>query len=455
MKNKNSTADSSNSNSENLIASSEAYLNAVSDTGKASRVGLWVLSLGFGGFLLWATLAPLDEGIPTQGMVALDTKRKSVQHLSGGVIKQVLVREGDLVREGQPLIQLDEATARANYEAVRQRYLSYRAIQGRLQAEEQGARSVVFDPELVKAASDPEIKSQLDLQQQLFSSRRSSLMADLKIIEEGLLGQQALLDSYLGMLASRKTQLELLREELRNTKELVKDGYAPRNRQLELERLEAESESVITELHGTVARTQRSIQELRQRTISRQQEYRKEVEQQLADITREVQSDAEKYSAVKSDLDRTEIRATASGQVVGLVVQTVGGVVQAGQKLMDIVPENEPLLLEARIEPHLIDKVRAELETDVRFSSFAHSPQLVVRGKVVSISQDLLTDPQTGISYYLARVAVTAEGLQKLGDRKLQPGMPVEVIVKTGERSVLTYLLSPLTKRIAASMTEE
>ena len=189
--------------------------------------------------------------------------------------------------------------------------------------------------------------------------------------------------------------------------------------------------------------------------MSRQQEYRKEVETQLADVSRDVLSDNEKMRAVTDDLQRTEIKAPASGQVVGLSVQTVGAVVQSGQKLMDIVPKGAPLILEVHVPPHLIDRVRTDLPVDVRFSSFAHSPQLVVDGKVVSISADLLTEPQTNISYYLARVQVTPAGLKHLGARQLQPGMPVEVILKTGERTMLTYLLHPLTKRLAASMTEE
>lgn len=426
-----------------------------SDTGRAARLGLWVLGLGFGGFLVWSALAPLDEGVPSHGMVAIDTKRKAVQHLTGGIVKQVLVREGEVVREGQPVILLDEAVARANYESVRQRYLGLRAMQGRLQAEQQGGNGIAFHPDLTEAAGDPLIRAQMDTQQQLFQSRRAALRADLQAIEEGIQGQQALLRAYEGMLASRANQYALLQEELRHTRELVSEGYAPRNRQLELERVAAESQAMQTELRGNIQRAQRNVAELRQRAISRQQDYRKEVEQQLSDVTREVQSDAEKYVAVKADLGRTEIRSPATGQVVGLVTQTVGGVVQPGQKLMDVVPEGEPLLLEVRIEPHLIDKVHAGLKTDVRFTAFSHSPQLVVEGEVLSVSSDLLTDQHTGVSYYLARVEVTPEGLKALGNRRMQPGMPAEVVIKTGERSVLTYLISPLTKRFAASMKEE
>ncbi len=427
------------------------------DTGRAARVGLWALGLGFGGFLLWAALAPLDEGVPSHGTVTVDTKRKAVQHLSGGIVKRVLVREGELVQEGQPLIELDEAVARANYEAVRQRYLGLRAMQGRLLAEQAGAEAVTFHPDLLQASSDPLIKAQMDTQRQLFQSRRAALRAALQGIEESIRGQQALLQAYEGMIGPRRSQLALLQEELKHTRELVAEGYAPRNRQLELERSVAEANASIAELTGNTIRAQRAIAELRQQVVARQQEYRKEVESELTEVTREVQSDAEKIVAVRADLERTEIRSPAAGQVIGLAFQTVGGVVQAGQKLMDVVPEDEPLLLEAKVEPHLIDKVRTGLPTDIRFSAFSHSPQLVVQGEVVSISNDLLSEQvgDTAISYYLARVKVTPAGMKVLGNRRMQPGMPAEVIIKTGERSLLTYLLNPLTKRLAASMTEE
>lgn len=286
-------------------------------------------------------------------------------------------------------------------------------------------------------------------------TRRSLLRSDLQSIEESIQGQEGLLQAYKGMLENRSSQLRLINEELGHLRGLVKEGYAPRNRQLEMERMVADSSTAIADLQGNTVRARRTIGELRQRALSRQQEYRKEVETQLADVSREVLSDNEKLRAVTDDLARTEIKAPAAGQVVGLVAQTVGGVVQPGQKLMDIVPKDAPLLLEAHVAPHLIDRVHTDLPVDVRFSSFAHSPQLVVGGKVVSISADLLTEPQTNVSYYLARVQVTPDGLKHLGKRQLQPGMPVEVIFKTGERSMLTYLLHPLTKRLAASMTEE
>lgn len=437
------------------VAAAGSAAPAAAEAHRVGRIGLWALAIGFGGFLLWAGLAPLDEGVPGQGMVAIDTKRKAVQHLSGGIIKEVLVHEGEEVKEGQLLIRLDEAVARANYEAVRQRYLGLRAMQGRLQAEQAGAAKITFHPDLEAASSDPLIRQQMLNQEQLFGTRRNLLRSDLQSIEESIQGQQGLLQAYAGMLENRRNQLRLINEELGNLRGLVKEGYAPRNRQLEMERMVADSSTAIADLMGNTVRAQRSIGELRQRIMSRQQDFRREVETQMAEVSREVLSEEQKFKAVSNDLERTEIKAPAAGQVVSLAVQTVGGVVQPGQKLMDIVPKGEPLLLEAHVAPHLIDKVQAELPVDVRFNSFAHSPQLVVQGKVVSVSADLLTEPQTGVPYYLARVLITPEGMKTLGKRQLHPGMPVEVVFKTGERSVLTYLLNPLIKRMSASMKEE
>jgi len=425
------------------------------ELGRAGRIGAWALVAGFGGFLLWAAFAPLDEGVPSQGQVAIDTKRKAVQHQVGGILKEVRVGEGDQVQEGQLLFKLDDAAAKASFETVRQRYLGFRAIQGRLLAEQGGQDAIEFHPDLQAAAADPLIRQQMFNQEQLLRSRRAALRADLQSIEENIQGQQALSQAYASMLSSRRTQLSLLDEELTQTRKMVAEGYVPRTRQLEMERQAAESSTFIAELIGNMGRARRSVAELRQRAIARQQEYHKEVETQQAEVSREVLGDFEKFLALRDELGRTEIRSPASGQVVALVAQTVGGVIAPGQKLMDVVPANEPLLLETRVPPHLIDRVHAGMPVDVRFSTFAHSPQLVVQGKLVSVSGDLLTDAQTNTSYFLARVAVTQEGLRKLGKRSLQPGMPVEVVFKTGERSLLVYLLHPLTKRIAASMKEE
>ncbi|HSV84711.1 MAG TPA: HlyD family type I secretion periplasmic adaptor subunit [Ramlibacter sp.] len=428
---------------------------APDDPRRVRRIGIAVLATGFVGFLAWAAFAPLDEGVPSAGVVAIDTKRKAVQHLTGGIVKAVLVREGDRVREGQPLVRLDDAAMRANFESVRHRYLGLRAAQGRLLAERAGSNTITYHPELESEASDPLIRLQMTTQEQLFRARRAALAADLRALQESIEGQQAVLTSLQTQLTHRRAQLDLLNEELRNTRGLVEEGFAPRNRQLELERMAAEAQASIADLTGGAQRALRTIAEMRQRQALRRQEDRKEVETQHAEVAREVEADESKYRALREELGRVDIKSPATGQVVGLSVQTVGGVISPGQKLMDIVPEGERLMLESRVPPHLIDRVHAGLPVDVRFAAFAHSPQLVVDGELVSISGDLLTEPQTNTTYYLARVALTPEGLRHLGARTLQPGMPVEVVLKTGERSLLAYLLHPLSRRMAASMKEE
>lgn len=433
--------------------------DAAPEAQPSSRAGRWgfaALALALVGFLLWASIAPLNSGVPTMAQVTVDTKRRPVQHLSGGIVQTVLVREGEVVQVGQPLIKLNDAMARANYESVRQRYLGMQAVQNRLQAEHAGASSIAFAPELQSAANtDPQIQQQLAIQQQLLLSRRSALQAELAAINESINGQQASIVAIEGMRGMRQQQLALLQQELGHISTLVAEGFAPRNRQLELERNVAELQSSLLELHGSLQRARSAIAELRQRALARQQQQRLEIETQLTQASLEVQSDTERYNALRDELQRSHISAPAAGQVVGLQVPAAGGVIQPGAVLMDIVPVGEPLLLDARIEPHLIDRVRTGQRTNVRFTTFMHQPQLVVEGEVVSLSKDVLTDRNTGASFYLARVQVTPEGMNTLGQNRMQPGMPAEVLIVTGERTLLTYLLGPLLRRVAMSMTEE
>ena len=425
------------------------------DTRTPARLGFRVLAIGFGGFLLWAALAPLNEGVPTSGIVTIETKRKAVQHLTGGIVKSVHVKEGQIVQEGAPLMEIDPASTQAVFENARQRYYTLRATEARLVAEQSGRETISFHPDLLGEKDSPLVADLIANQEGLFAARRMALQAEIQAIEESIAGLEGIITGYQGLMEAKRAQLSLFKEEIKGVEELVKDGYAPKNNLLALRRTQAETMGVIADLQGNIERSKSAMAEAKLRITQRKQEFRKGVDQELAEVRGQVDGEAERFNAIKGDLARTVIRAPASGQVVGLAVQTVGGVIGPGQKVMDIVPQDEPLLLETHIPPHLIDRVQPGLEADVRFSSFAHSPLLVVPGKVVSVSHDLLTNEQTGIPYYLARVTVTEEGMKKLGKRQLQAGMPVEVVVITGERSMLTYLLHPLLKRMASSMKEE
>ena len=432
-----------------------AQLAPPADAGQAARTGLWILLMGLGGFLAWAALAPLDRGVPTAGRVSVETKLKAVQHLTGGIVKEVLIREGGLVKQGQPMFRLEESTSKASFEGVRQDYVGGLAVKARLSAELSGAGRISFPAELTRLGTDRQVQQLMSTQEQLFNSRRAALRADLQVIEEGVRGQDEQLRAYASLAESRRAQLALLKDELKSTEDLVKEGYLPRNRARELERSVAEANGQIQEQLGNMARARQAISEFKVRAVARQQEYRKEIETQMAEISKGVQAGSERFSAAQGDLDRTVIRAPASGQVVGLQMQTVGGVVTPGQKLADIVPEGVPLLLEARVKPQLIDRLQPGLMADVRFQAFANTPQLVVESKLVSVSGDLIVDPQhNNEAHYLALLKITDKGMQTLGGRVLQPGMPAEIIVKTGEQTLLNYLLGPFLKRLASSMKE-
>ena len=422
---------------------------------RPARLGLWLVLAGLLLVAVWAAFAPLDEGVPTQGLVALDTKRKTVQHLQGGMVREVLVREGDMVQDGQVLMRLEPATVRANQETVRQHYWSLRAAESRLEAEQQGLPRIQWHPDLQAALGEPAVQPHLQVQTQLFASRKSSFDANQAGLRANLAGLLAQRDGGLRMLTQRQRQLALLQEELGNIQDMVKEGYAPRNRALELQRNLADVSSTIADLESNDQKIQRSMDEMRQRLEQGRAGFQAEVSAQLAEVRREVQADAEKLQAVSQDMEHMDIRSPASGQVVGLAVQTVGAVIAPGQRVMDIVPAGAPLIVEARIPPHIVDRVKVGLHADVRFSAFAHSPQLTVPGTVQSLSQDVLTDPETRQSYFLARIAVTPEGLAVLGPRAMQAGMTAEVVIRTGERTVLQYVLHPLLRRLAQSMKEE
>ncbi len=430
------------------------------DTKGPIRLGIWILLIGFGGFLLWAAFAPLDEGVPSNGSVSIDTKRKVVQHLTGGIVKEIRVKEGQLVKEDQILLTLDNSMAKAKFQEIQQRYIGDRAIENRLQAEQKGQNGIVFHEDLLKMQEDPLVQQHMRNQETLLISRRAALSAELQGLLESISGQEAQIQGLSGILDSRRAQLDLLNEQLNGIRELVEEGYAPKNQQRDLELRIAQINGEIADSLASIIRAKKNIAELRQRTVMRREEYRKEVDTQMAQVRMEVDANADKFRAFGEEFERTEVRAPVAGQVVDLQFQSLGSVIQPGQKILDIVPLDEGLVLEIKIAPHLIDRIHSGQKADVRFSSFANSPQLAVEGTVESVSKDLLTEAgmspaQPGSTYYLGRVVLTQDGIEKLGNRIMQPGMPVQVVIKTGDRSLLTYLLHPLIKRLAASFKEE
>jgi membrane fusion protein, protease secretion system len=433
----------------------ESYAQSVSQT----RKGAAILLLGLAGFVLWAVFAPLDEGVPTEGVISVETNHKVVQHLTGGMVSVLQVHEGQEVQTGDVLFKLDAQASKARYEEVWQRYAGLRAQEDRLRAEQSHRAVIDFHPDLTSQQQDPFIQQHMRNQSQLLAAKTAALAADIAAKREAIAGYQALIEGYRGVLSSHESQLTLLEDQLHGVRALAAEGYAPRNQQNDLEQRVAALYGERANTQANMTRAQRAILELQQQINQRNQTEQKEIDAEMAQVKLQVEADAQKVLALRQELGRTEIRSPASGQVVGLQVHTVGAVVQPGQKLMDIVPSGEALIVDAQIPPHLIDKIHVGQAADIRFSTFANSPQLLAEGQLKSVSKDLLSKPAATVegsqSYYLARVMLTDKGMQALQGRQLQPGMPVQVVIKTGERTLWNYLMHPLSKRLAASMKEE
>lgn len=423
--------------------------------GKAVTMGWLVLLLGGGGFFAWAAFAPLDQGVTANGQVVVTGHRKTVQSLGGGLISEILVKEGDEVTAGQPLLLIDTTPARAQLETARSQWIVARAMEARLIAERDGARTVSFPADLRAVKDEPAAAQAMALQSRLFGTRRSVLETELATFEKSIAGLRAQITGVEAARGARQTQLKLLREELEHQRALAAEGYLPRNRVSEQERLFAQLEGQVAEDAATIARARTAIGEAELRSVGRRSEYRQQSETQLSDTQREVTSLASRIEALRFELQNTEVRAPASGFVVGLRVFTAGGVVQGGAPLMDIIPADEPLRIEASIPTQFIDKVHPGLEVDVMFPAFSQKQTPHVEAQVKQVSADVLVNERTGEPYYRAYVEVTPKGMEKLVEHQIKPGMQAEVFIRTGERTALNYLIKPVFDRVRSAMTEE
>jgi membrane fusion protein, protease secretion system len=419
-----------------------------------TRLGWWIVLLGVGGFILWAMFAPLDKGVPAPGTVSVETNRKVIQHQTGGTIEDILVREGAVVKAGQTMVKMNDVQARSNAETMRGQYFTARAAEARLTAERDG-KDIVFPPDLIKEKSDPRVANVIALQQALFSSRQSSLKSELAGIDENMAGLKMQTRGLQEVLESQKEQARLLKEQLEGMRDLAKDGYVARNRVIELERTFAQINGGIAENVGNIGRAQRQIAELVQRRNQRQQDYQKEVRTQLSDVQKEAEALQSRLKALDFELDNANVKAPVDGTVVALNVFTKGGVVPPAFRMMDIVPSDDPLIVEAQVPVNLIDKVHAKLPVELIFSAFNQNQTPHIPGVVTQVSADRLVDEKTGMPYYKMKVQVTDEGKKKLSHLQVRPGMPVEVFVKTGERTLMSYLLKPMFDRARSALTEE
>lgn len=427
------------------------------DTRFFSRIGWLVVLFGFGGFLLWAGLAPLDKGVPLSGTVAKESNRKAIQHQAGGTIDDILVKDGDVVKAGQVLVRMNKVLVGSQLEMTRTQYYTARATEARLLAERDNLGAVKFPAALLAMRNDPRVAANIELQNQLFASRRASLSSELGAVDENIAGLKLQIAGVAESRDAKKSQLEFLKEQLVGMRELSRDGYVARNRLLDIERTYAQVSGAISEDIGNIGRSQRQVMELSLRRAQRVQDYQKEVRTQLSDVQREAEAQASRMQAQDFELANAEVKAPVDGIVVGINVFTKGGVVGPGARMMDIVPSDDALIVEGELAVNLIDKVHNGLPVDLMFSAFNASTTPHIPGEVTQVSADRTQDEKTGQPYYKIRVKVTPEGLKQIAKLKLdiQPGMPADLFVKTGERTMASYLLKPVFDRAHTSLTEE
>lgn len=426
------------------------------DDGRPGRWGLALVIAGFGGFLLWASLAPLDAGVVASATVNITDNRKAIQHLSGGSIRAILVREGDRVQRGQPLIELDPTRAIAEQGMVSAQYIVAKTVENRLQAERDGAAAVSFDSELLaRFASDPRLQAATALQTRLFTTRRAALTGEAGILQENIRGAEEQLRGLRQVQDSRDTQLRLLERELHGVRSLAAEGYVARNRMLELERNAAELSAAQAQNITEIGRTRNQIAELKLRILQLDPDYQKDVQSQLTEVQKEAAALADRLRALDHEVSHTVIRAPIDGVVLGLNVSTIGGVIQPGSTIMELVPAHEPLQVNAMIPVQAIDRMVPGLPVDIAFPAFNHAQTPNIPGRVLTISADRLVDETSKQPYYLAEVAVTEPGMELLGDNRIRAGMPATVTIKTGERNLMSYLLKPMLERIDSAFKEQ
>lgn len=420
-----------------------------------ARLGWWVVIVGFGGFLLWAFIAPLDKGVPLSGTVIVSSHLKAVQHQTGGTIDKILVKEGETVKAGQVLVEMNDVQVKAQAEITRGQLNSARAVEARLIAERDNAAEITFPPSLLTQTNDPRIANTLSLQNQLFSSRKLSLQHELAAGEENVAGLKVQLQGLKALQRSNQAQLSILEEQLKGLRELADDGFVPRNRVFDQERTYAQLTGEISENNGNMGRIQRQIAELSLLRVQRLEEYQKEVRQQLSDIQREEEALNSQLIGQDFELANVQVKAPVDGIVVGMDVFTQGGVIGPGFRMMDIVPIEDLLVITGEVPVHLIDKVHPGLHVDLIFSAFNQNKTPNIPGVVSRVSADRLTDEHTGIPYYNIKANVTPEGMKLLTHHQVRAGMPVEIFIKTGERSLMNYLFKPILDRLHSSMSEE
>jgi epimerase transport system membrane fusion protein len=377
--------------------------------------------------------------------------------LEGGIVKALYVRDGDNVVKGQVLLELEDTSSRAQLETLRGQLFAALAREARLTAERDGKARVTYPDTLIGDIDNPRAQEAMRVQDQSFAVRQRSRNGEIEILKEQRSQLLAKIDGIKSQRASRNSLSASLNKDLTDFRAMLKEGYIEKQKVTELERRLAEAQGDEGDFAANIATTQNQIGEVALKILQIEKEFQREVIDELSKVQSELSELREKTQWLGDTVTRTTIKAPDSGMVLGLTVHTLGAVIAPGGHLLDIVPQQEKLVIEAQVSPIDIDRVHIGQSTEIRFSAFKSAKTPKVNGRLTTLSADRLTDEKNQISYYLARVEVDKTGLEELRQRGLilLPGMPAEVLINTGDRTFFEYLMQPLTNIFARSLIED
>lgn len=417
------------------------------------RFGLTVVFITFGVFGTWAAFAPLSSAVHGTGVVTVQNYRKTVQHLEGGIVKELHARDGDLVKKGDPLIVLDESQLSSEYESTRNQLIVARYKEARLRAERDGLQSI--PPVTMEGTDSDRAQEALAGEEQVFKARHDSLQGEISVNRERIQQMQQQIAGLNDMIRTKAGLNKSYSGEIKQLKELLAEGFVDNQRLLEQERKLDMLKTDIADHESNITKTKLQIGETELQIVQLKKKFDADVAKELSEVQAQVFDLQEKEAALRDRLSRVVIRAPESGMVLDMKVHTIGGVVSAATPLLDIVPAQSELVVEAKVDTRDIDRLELGKTADVRFSAFNQATTPVIEGKLTRISADSLVDERSGDQYYLVRVKVTEDGMKKLANRKLQPGMPAEVLINAGDRTMLQYLMKPARNMFAESLIEE
>lgn len=411
---------------------------------RIALVGWLIIAAFFGGLGTWAVTAPLNGAVVANAVIKVDGNRKSVQHLDGGIVKELHVREGDKVLAGDLLIVLDETQARAEYEVLTQQYAVLRATEVRLLTELDHGSQLVMPPDLKARSDDLYSKSVWNGQLSQFDTRRASLEGQRSVVREKInqLGSQIV--GAEAQVKSLTNQIDSVRKEAKDVAPLVERGLIARPRILQLERTGYGLEGQIADANANIAKARQAIAEQEQQIAQFDNDRMTDVTKDLRDTQAKLLEVIPKAMNAKAVLGRMEIRAPYTGRVVGLSVFSMGGVIQRGDKILDIVPDEDSLTIEAQVAVEDISDVHPNTRAEVHLTAYKQRIVPIIHGDVIQVSADRLTDPKTNNPYYTAFVRIDQDELASLPNIRLYPGMPATVMIPTVQRTAFDYIVGPL-----------